>query len=263
MALGFALRAMHVAWLDANVYIVLGLPLTLVHQRWIRKAPLRALWVREALPSPRPRLAGALGIAAAVMPFLSLGRAIRAHRIQGIAWSAAVIVGAAAFGYAASSMTRRDARSFAGSMLTSGVLGSGLMVLALIARVFVNHEPGPAPMVALREGADSLALYVPACFALEEVTFRGMVDDDLRDERRGVGLLTAILSSALWGLWHLPTMSFANASVVATIVSLTFVHTLLGVPLALFHRRSGNLVGVAVTHAFIDAVRNALVGIPG
>jgi membrane protease YdiL (CAAX protease family) len=36
------------------------------------------------------------------------------------------------------------------------------------------------------------------------------------------------------------------------------IHTLVGVPLAFFWRRSGNLAVPAFTHALIDAVRNAL-----
>jgi membrane protease YdiL (CAAX protease family) len=40
---------------------------------------------------------------------------------------------------------------------------------------------------------------------------------------------------------------------------LVFVHTIIGIPLSIYWRKSGNLAVPAFTHAFIDAVRNALI----
>ena len=68
-----------------------------------------------------------------------------------------------------------------------------------------------------------------------------------------VGVYVA-LGFALWGLWHLP-ISFAVAGLMA-IPSLLGVHIAVGVPLALSFRKGRNLAVPAITHAFIDAVRN-------
>jgi membrane protease YdiL (CAAX protease family) len=43
-----------------------------------------------------------------------------------------------------------------------------------------------------------------------------------------------------------------------TAIALAVTHSLIGVPLAIFWRKSGNLAVPAFTHALIDAVRNAL-----
>src|SRR5437660_6810296 len=61
MGLGLALT------LDANVYLLLGVPLTLAFQRFVRRTPISALWVRNAPPF-RLRWTGAL-IAVALMVF--------------------------------------------------------------------------------------------------------------------------------------------------------------------------------------------------
>jgi hypothetical protein len=42
------------------------------------------------------------------------------------------------------------------------------------------------------------------------------------------------------------------------VLALVAVHSLIGVPLAIFWRESGNLAVPAFTHALIDGVRNAL-----
>ena len=44
MACGWLFR------LDPNVYLVLGVPLTVLFQRLVRRRPIRALWVREVPP---------------------------------------------------------------------------------------------------------------------------------------------------------------------------------------------------------------------
>ena len=61
----------------------------------------------------------------------------------------------------------------------------------------------------------------------------------------------------LWGLWHLPTLP-AESRGPEAVIALLGVHALIGVPLAIYWRQSGNLAVPAFTHAMIDAVRNAL-----
>jgi len=64
--------------------------------------------------------------------------------------------------------------------------------------------------------------------------------------------------SCLWGLWHLPIMPKLNVGLLGTVAALMFVHGLIGVPLSLYWRRSGNLGVPSLAHAWIDAVRDAL-----
>jgi membrane protease YdiL (CAAX protease family) len=95
------------------------------------------------------------------------------------------------------------------------------------------------------------------CFALEEVSFRGALDSHLHRPGERFGLTSALLGSILWGLWHLPTVP-AESRTLETAIALMGTHALIGVPLAIYWRQSGNLVVPAFTHAMIDAVRNAL-----
>jgi membrane protease YdiL (CAAX protease family) len=70
------------------------------------------------------------------------------------------------------------------------------------------------------------------------------------------GWPSAIFVSALWGLWHLPVTS--GLPFPLQLLELVGVHVLLGVPLSMSWRRTGNLAGPALAHAVNDAVRNAM-----
>jgi membrane protease YdiL (CAAX protease family) len=101
------------------------------------------------------------------------------------------------------------------------------------------------------------ALYFPASFVLEEVTFRGALDEHLHAEGEPRGWQSAILVSVLWGLWHMPVSS-TGLPWSLQMLQLVAVHVLFGVPLSLAWRRTRNLAGPALAHAVNDAVRNAL-----
>jgi membrane protease YdiL (CAAX protease family) len=60
-------------------------------------------------------------------------------------------------------------------------------------------------------------------------------------------------------LWHLPVSE--GMPFPFLVVSLVAWHCLVGVPLSLAWRRSGNLAGPAFAHAAMDAVPNALIGL--
>ena len=104
----------------------------------------------------------------------------------------------------------------------------------------------------------SLFEYFPALFLLEEVTFRGMLDAHLYHPGESRPWISAIIVSALWGLWHIPIVS--RTPVLTTAVYLVVVHCAIGVPLSFFWRQSGNLAVPAFSHALIDAARNMLLG---
>ena len=122
-----------------------------------------------------------------------------------------------------------------------------------------RHSPATERPV----GTDSLLLYIPALFMVEEVAFRGAIDSHVRrpGEGHGVsstiyGIVSAILVSVLWGLCHHPIVPQA------TIVQLLVVQVATGPFLSLFWRRSGNLMVPGCAHALNDSVRNALGLIP-
>jgi len=101
-----------------------------------------------------------------------------------------------------------------------------------------------------------IALYFPATFLLEEVTFRGALDAHVHHDSEARGWQSAVLVSTLWGLWHLPVSHALPFPL--QLSELVVVHVVLGVPLSIAWRRSRNLAGPALAHAVNDAVRNAV-----
>ncbi len=99
----------------------------------------------------------------------------------------------------------------------------------------------------------SALLYFPISFVVEEVSFRGAIDGFVQQRTEGGGWATAFLVSALWGIWHLPIVPHPSIGMAAILI---VFQTLLGVPLSIAWRRSGNLAAPAAVHAFVDAFRN-------
>lgn len=242
VALGWALD------LGTDAYLLLGVPLTIGFQRLVRGEPIRAMWVRDAPPMGRLWIVPAAMFA--VLPTVSLGAAILYRRWIIGGWMLAAVIGSAGAGYALVHLRRSALRPFVLCQLTAGVIGIGL---ALAARSAAQVDLSPLPMTGLHD----FVLYFPVGFALEEVSFRGALDAHLHRPGQRFGLVSALLGSVLWGLWHLPTLP-ADARGVDVAIGLVVVHSLIGVPLAIYWRRSGNLAVPAFTHAMIDAVRNAL-----
>src|SRR3954463_8739884 len=83
MGLGFALH------LQAEVYLLIGVPLTLAFQLLVARAPLASLWVRGAsrLRLDRSGVLVAMGLGGA--PVASIVYAARAGRAATVAWSLA------------------------------------------------------------------------------------------------------------------------------------------------------------------------------
>lgn len=242
MALGWGFR------LSTDAYLLAGVPLTIAFQLLVRRAPLRALWVREA---PRAR-DGTLvvGAALAILPAYYMMIQVRDRAWVAVAWFACAVAGAFAAGYALRAWRRESWRALAFGVLTAGTIGVAQMVLARLAQ---GARQPILPLVGLRD----FALYFPVCFVLEEVTFRGALDAHLHhpsDRRR---MLSAVLGGAAWGLWHLPTLRPEDRTAIVAL-ELVFVHATIGVPLAISWRWGGNLAAPAFVHATIDGVRNAL-----
>jgi membrane protease YdiL (CAAX protease family) len=102
---------------------------------------------------------------------------------------------------------------------------------------------------------EQFLVLLPICFVVEEVAFRGILDSHIHHPQDSRPWLSAFSLSAMWGWWHLPITPASDFGV--ALVMLPIVHAMVGIPLSLFWRRSGNLFVPAAVHALIDAVRNA------
>jgi membrane protease YdiL (CAAX protease family) len=122
----------------------------------------------------------------------------------------AAIVGAGAAAYALGQF-RRETWLYLGLCLaTAGLLGVLIFIGGLSGTHTVQPIAGRLEPDAL-QGIESLHLLIPVMFMMEEVAFRGAIDSHVRHpgERHGLGssvygIVSAIVVSVLWGLWHLP-----------------------------------------------------------
>ena len=183
-----------------------------------------------------------------------------------ILYTLAAIVGAGAAAYALRQFRRETWRYLGLCLATAGLLGA---LLVIVPRMIAARYDAPAVHPAGSLGPDalvgieSLLLYIPALFLMEEVAFRGAIDSHVRHlgELHGAGsavygIASAIVVSVLWGLWHYPVIP--HASVIQVVAQLLLLQVAVGPFLSLFWRGSGNLMVFGFVHATIDSVRNAL-----
>ena len=260
---------MAIGWLfhlDANSYLVIGVPLVVAFQLFVRKKPLVTLWVRDAERFRLNVWGIVLGLALAVLPAVRLIQTSRqadwpSHTPE-ILWYLCCIIGAfgAAFGF--SHFTKQTWKDLGFCAGTAGIIGCLTMLLGFLTRLAVksmHHTPVIFTWVNVLAGLQSFVLYVPVCFVLEEVVFRGAIDSHVFQPGDSGQWWTAFFVSTLWGWWHLPIAGGKGITQLLTlIVLLPCIHIAVGVFLSLSWRRSGNLAVPATVHAFIDAVRNML-----
>ena len=257
MAIGWGFR------LRGDSYLVVGVPLVVIFQLVVRKKPLVTLWIRDAERFRLSRLGILLGLGLAILPTLRLVQTLRSvswsSQIPEILWYVCCIIGAvgAAFGFCR--FTRQTWKELGFCLSTAGVIGCGTMLLGAFARWALLHKPimlnGHMAAVAI----GSFVLYVPVCFVLEEVVFRGALDSHVFQPGDRGQWWTALLVSTLWGWWHLPIVGATGISqLIKYVIVLPCIHIAVGVFFSLSWRRSGNLAVPATVHAFIDAVRNML-----
>ncbi len=246
MALGWGFH------LSANAYLVTGVPLVAAFQLLVRREPLVTLWVRR-VKSFRLGWAGrAFAVLFAATPAWDLYQRAGAAPLSSVLWYVAAIIGAFGAGFALENMSRQDGRALLYGLSTAGLIGCGFMVLAALSRGL--HLSGQS----LAVGLHSFLQYVPVCFMVEEVAFRGLLDSHLHHPGDTQPGWSAVLLSCAWGLWHLPVSPLAGGSLAVKLGALMLVHGLTGIYLSNTWRSCGNLLATAVIHAFIDAVRNGL-----
>lgn len=246
---------------DPNVYLFIGIPLTLLFQLLIRREPLQTLWVREYHRFSLSRWGLLIAFALMIYPVKQIISKGMSHHLTPVfcCFMVAVMAGAVGAGYSLCYFKRDTWRYFSLCLLIGGGVGVSIMVSFAVIRAHMMHQ-SLYPNVPT--GLSSLATYFPISFILEEVVFRGLLDSHIHPKPESRGILSAMFVSALWGLWHIPVaLHRGDKNAVAIVAMLLFTHTVIGVPLSIFWRRSGNLAVPAFSHAFIDAVRNSL--IPG
>lgn len=209
--------------LSANSYLLLGIPVTAAFQLGVRRQPLRALWVRDAVPFRLGARGWSIAALLAAYPCYRLAASIHAAE-PGLeaAWYGAAVAGAFAAAYALTNFHRETLRDLLLCLATAGVFGI-LLVAFDTAMARAGHRPLAERFAAGLSSLDASAFFV----------------------------------SALWGLWHVP-VAIGQKPLPLFVVGLIGVHCAVGVPLSLCWRRSGNLFVTCATHALIDAVRNAL-----
>lgn len=246
VSVGIALR------LDANAYLLLGIPLTVLFQYFVGRLPIRALWVRDAPPFRLGQPGAVIAIALMGYP----GYLFLAALWRGDSWSTVGILFAATCGALCTAYARQFVRPDTARWLLLCLLTAGGIAVALMLGGALGPLVRRPPQQMFSIAGKSFLLYLPIVFVIEEVTFRGALDSHVHHPGESHGIFSAVWVSALWGLWHLPMA--AAEPLVETVGQLLLLHIPVGVFLSIYWRRSGNLLVPGVSHAFMDAVRNAI-----
>jgi membrane protease YdiL (CAAX protease family) len=219
--------------------------------------------VRDATRFQLSLLGIVVGIVLAILPSIGLidsfkSSSWRTHLPETL-WLLCAVGGAFGAGFSSGYFTKETWKSLGLCLATAGAIGCGLMASAFLVKALVQKAPLSLSWSQARVGVASFLTYVPICFVLEEVTFRGAIDAHVHQPGDRYPWLSALIVSCLWGLWHVPIVGGKTiASVVALVILMPLVHSLIGVFLSFSWRRSGNLAVPALVHAFIDGVRNML-----
>ena len=128
MTLGLVLH------LSAYGYLLVGIPITLAFQRYVRKAPLRAMWVRDAPPFQLRAAGVAIAIGLMIVPLVDLVNLLRSRASWGHdGWNVAALAGAWAAAYALRYFNRKLLRELLLCLATSGTIGILVSILQDVA----------------------------------------------------------------------------------------------------------------------------------
>ncbi len=237
---------------SSNGYLLLGIPLTIAFQVLVRRRPLRELFAAGTDRFRLDRPSAAFAAILAAVPGWFAVRSLSGQDWQTTGWYLAATLGAACAAFAVRTGTVRS--TLRAAALPVAVGAGGFTAVYGVMHV-VSGTPLPVGQ-ALTALPTYVALYFPATFLLEEVTFRGALDTHVHRLSDPRGWRSAAFVSALWGVWHLPVSHALPFWLQLT--ELVIVHIALGVPLSMAWRRTQNLAAPALAHAVNDAVRNAV-----
>jgi membrane protease YdiL (CAAX protease family) len=247
IGLGFLFRP------DANSYLLLGIPITVVFQVFIARRPLRELWLRRGLAMQFDRWTALWLLLFLIGPIQAIVNGIRYGNWPVAIYGMAAIMGAVGAAFAFRVLGAANLRRLSLWFLLTIPIG---IVLVLIRRSVPGVAlHGLAFVPRLWTEVQSLLFYVPSVFVVEEVFFRGALDSYLHRDEQGTGWVSAAYVSVLWGLWHMPIVGSLSVKLV---LALIVVQLFLGLILSWLWRKTGNLAMCGTLHAIIDSLRNAL-----
>jgi membrane protease YdiL (CAAX protease family) len=251
IGLGFILK------LDPNQYLLLGIPLSVLFQIFIRKKGIHNAWVRTDEKFKINKNALFYSVILCIYPLYSTFKVLKTKEpdIIILLYHLCMLIGSFACGYAISKMTKKTIKDTILCLFTAGVLGC-LMFFASAELISIKNLS--EINFNLKSFAFSLLTYVPVVFIIEEVIFRGILDEHISENNTKMNYWSIIYISFLWGWWHLPLTKGGTESILMASLFYPITHTISGFFMSFYWRKSGNLVAPAFSHAFIDAIRNAL-----
>jgi membrane protease YdiL (CAAX protease family) len=253
ICLGFILK------LNPYNYLLIGIPLTLIFQLFIRKQPIQTLWVRDYSKFRLDKWGILIALSFIAFPAKKIvGMIIENELTPKTFIYVAVIVGSLGAAYSLCRFTKQTTRLLLLCFATAGTLGIILFAGVAVARTVALHQSFQPSLLV---GIKALLLNFPVAFIVEEVVFRGLIDSHVHEPQQTKGIGSAIFVSVLWGLWHLPIALVSGVDIfviIFTTSQLILFHTIIGIPLSIYWRKSGNLAVPAFSHGFIDAVRDGL-----
>lgn len=252
--------AEYVSSADISWYLVIGIPLVAVFQLWVRRRPIRDLWVRDGQPLGR-RLASRMAVLTLLLSIYPLYSVIKTivdapeGELAGIFfYGSMAAIGAGAAAWAFLHFNRQTWRYLLLCLATAGVIG---IVVSVVSDLKTLTGPtADRPGEDIIWGLESFLLYLTTTMVMEEVAFRGAFDSHAHHDGDLHGIWTAIFVSVLWALWHGPLVGWDQF-----LGAILFMGPM-GTFLSIWWRKSGNLQVSGTTHSLADAVRNATGGTP-
>ena len=251
--------------LGLPAYQLLGVVMLLVFQLGIQRQPLRTLWVRSGPPIQLDARFYTLWFFFSLLPAYGVVKMLLQGNFVNTLFAGVAIAGAFGLSYALGFMSKTW-RQLGLCILTVTIIAilpqvllrlfSNVLNLHFVIRHSSIGAATPTLLQSLWAGLQTFLIGLPLGFIVEEVFFRGALDTYLHCGEVGTGWFSAIFVSALWGLWHMPHQGI----LASTVVGLLVPQILIGVPLSLFWRKSGNLAVNSTSHALLDAFRNGLAG---
>ncbi|MFZ6862882.1 CPBP family intramembrane glutamic endopeptidase [Undibacterium sp. Ji67W] len=249
--------------LDANQYLILGIPILILYQWFLRKKPLVQLWMFDSTHIGITKRSVFLLCLSMIIPTVALCKYFNDFYDSNIDVAKIIWLLAALFGSLGVAITIDNAikKSFwkNAELLTLVIL---IIFVGVVANTVSALTNGKTLGNNLWETSFNLflnvALYSNVGFVLEEVVFRGGFDaailGDSRPEGK-TGWWVAFYVSLLWGIWHIPILIQNGADAIDIVRSLVF-HIGLGIPLSILVRRTRSIGSAVFAHAFIDGWRN-------